>query len=201
MPSFVDRLIDAIYREVPASGATACLLLEPIRARELAASPPGTPHAPRESRMTRYVRHVRESWGTQMRFPNPLQAVILAGGISLILILGDPDRTSAPVYDIVRSYGGVSVWGIGYLAITVALLLGWRWFHRGLFLAYVLAASGYLLIALALAEPAWRLPSVSWLAGFVFLWLAGVHAQAARRVSREWRIEVWLRRKLRRRRE
>lgn len=198
MPALVDRIVDAIYREVPASGAVAVLVHEPIAARELSPSSPGTPHAPRETRMIRWLRHVRYSWATQMPFPNPLQAIILAGGIGLILAFGDPLRTSAPVYDAIRQYGGASTWGVGYLTLAVALLLSWRWFHHGLFLAYVVAAAGYLLFAVAVVTPAWNQPSVSWLAGFLFAWLAGVHVQAAKQVSGDWRIARWLRSKLRR---
>lgn len=149
--------------------------------------------------MTRYLRHVRSSWATGLPFPNPLQAVVLAGMIGLTFVLGDPLRTSAPVYASLRDYGGVSVWGCGYLAVTVVLLVAWRWLRHGLFLAYLLAASGYLLLAVALAKPAWDQATVSWLAAVVFAWLAWVHAQAAGRVSGDWRIAQWLRGKLRRR--
>ena len=199
----MDRIVDAIYGEVVPSAAVTVLLREPIPTRELPASPPGTPHtpAPREGRVTRYLRHVRAGWATELPFPNPLQAVVLAAMIGLTFVLGDPLRTSAPVYAALREYGGVSTWGTAYLAVTVVLLIAWRWLRHGLFLAYLLAASGYLLLAVALAKPAWEQATVSWLATIVFAWLSWVHAQAAGRVSHEWRIEVWLRSKLRRRRE
>ena len=195
MAGLADRLIDAIYREVPASDAVACLLVEPIAARELAASPPGTPHAPapREGRVTKYVQGVKEHWATGLRFPNPLQAMVLAFGFGLCFLLGGPDRLASPTFAVIRASGGSTVWGLTYLAVALTLFVSWRVWRHGLFWAYVASACGYLSFSLATFRPAWEQPTVNYLASFLAAWLAWVHTSAAVRVSGEWRIERWWR--------
>jgi hypothetical protein len=151
--------------------------------------------------MARCRRHYRRSlaaWTADMTFPNPAQAVTLALIVSCVFLFSNPERFSAPTYAVLRTYGGISVWGLGFLIVTTGVFVAWRWLNHGLFLAYFMAAAGYATLALAVLQAALRDPAVSWLAVGVFGWLSWVHSMAATRASGEWRIERWLRTKLRR---
>jgi predicted membrane protein len=197
-----DRIIASIYSEIPDSSAVSVLDVGPDKALSAPfQAGPGTPDRPRPSLMTRCKAHyarTREAWTGELPFPNPAQAVILALIVALVFLLGNPQRFSAPTYGVVRTYGGVSVWGLGFLVVTATVFVAWRWLHHGLFLAYFMAAAGYATLALAVAQAALHDPAVSWLAVGVFGWLSWVHSMAATRASGEWRIERWLRNKIRR---
>jgi len=196
-----DRIIRSLYAEVPASSAVSVLDCgpDPLLPAPVQAGP-GAADRPRPSLMTRTVAHcrrVRAAWTGELPFPNPLQAVVLALIVAAVFLLGDPSRFAAPTYEAVRQYGGVSVWGLGFLVLTAGVFITWRWFRHGLFLAYFMAAGGYAMLALAVGQAARHDTSVSWLAVGVFGWLAWVHSMAATRVSNEWRVERWLRAKVR----
>lgn len=138
-------------------------------------------------RVRNHCKHVRQIWRGGLPFPNPLQSIVLALWIGLCFLLGGSERISAPTYNVIRTYGGETLWGLGYVIVTVALFVTWRWFHHGLFLAYVAAASGYLMFAVSVARAASTVSSVSWIATGVFAWLSWVHAMAANRVSGDWK--------------
>jgi hypothetical protein len=128
-----DRIIASIYGEVPASSAVSVLdvgpdpqLPAPVQAG------PGTADRPRPSIVTRYVQGVKTHWSTSMRFPNPLQAVVLAVGFGLCFLLGGTARLTSPTFDVIRNSGGAVVWGLAYIVVATALFGAWRIFRHGL---------------------------------------------------------------------
>jgi hypothetical protein len=196
-----DRIIASIYGEVAASSAVSVLDVgpDPLLPAPVQAGP-GTADRPRPSIVTRYVQGVKTHWSTSMRFPNPLQAVVLAVGFGLCFLLGGTDRLTSPTFDVIRNSGGAVVWGLAYIVVATALFGAWRIWRHGLFWAYVAAASGYLSFAVATFRPAWEQPTVNYLACFLAAWLAWVHTSAAVRVSGEWTIERWWRQRRARKR-
>jgi hypothetical protein len=197
-----DRIIASIYSEIPDSSAVSVLDVGPdkILSAPVQAGP-GTPDRPRPSLMTRAVRYARRThreWTNGMPFPDPLQAMLLALGVALAFLLASPERFTSPIYGAVNKFGGEAAWGSAFCGVAVALFVCWRWFHHGLFLAYLLAATANALFAWA-AWNAFTADSAVAPIAFVYTaWVAIVHAMAATRASGEWRIERWLRSKIRR---
>lgn len=191
-----DRVMAGCYGAIPRSQAVACLLdyLPPtVRDTPLpeVGGPGATQEPPRKpSLLTRCKRHMRRAryvWTDNLPFPNPLQSIALALWITVCFLFSGSERLGAPVYSAVRAYGGNALGGLSFLAITIGLFVGWRWMHRGLFLAYFAAATAYALFAIAVGKAASEDPTVSWIATGMFGWLAWVHARAASQVSGEWR--------------
>ena len=200
-----DRIIRSLYAEVPASSAVSVLDCGPDPLLPAPAQAgPGAADRPRPSLMTRAVRYARRAhreWTHGLPFPDPLQAMLLALGVSLAFLLGSPDRFRSPIYGAVNKFGGEAAWGLAFCGVAVGMFVCWRWFHHGLFLAYLLAATANGLFAWTAWDAFASNDSVAPIAFVYTGWAAMVHAMAATRVSGEWRVERWLRGKFRGRHE
>lgn len=108
----------------------------------------------------------------------PWRAAWLAGPLGAVMLLGGPERVGGPSYTTVRDTGGEVVWGIGFLILSVALLVAYRWTHRLLFHAYMAAATGYGLFVLAFISAAYVMPTAGLTGIVVYGWVAWMHVLA-----------------------
>ncbi|SNS58571.1 hypothetical protein [Rhodococcoides kyotonense] len=113
----------------------------------------------------------------------PFRAACLAGPLGVVMLLGGPRRVGGPSYSTVVATGGEVVWGIGFLILSVALLVANRWWHRLLFHAYMAAATGYALFVAAFISAAFSMSTAGLTGIVVYGWVAWMHIIAAAAVS------------------
>ena len=114
---------------------------------------------------------------------SPFRAACLAGPLGAVMLLGGPRRVGGPSYTTVVATGGEIVWGIGFLILSVALLVANRWWHRLLFHAYMAAATGYALFVSAFLFAAYTQPTAGLTGIVVYGWVLWLHIDAAASVS------------------
>lgn len=113
----------------------------------------------------------------------PFRAACLAGPLGAVMLLGGPRRVGGPSYSTVVATGGEIVWGIGFLLLSIALLVANRFTHRLLFHAYMAAATGYGLFVLAFISAAYSTPTAGLTGIVVYGWVAWLHVLAGTDVS------------------
>ncbi|OZF47578.1 hypothetical protein [Rhodococcus sp. 14-2470-1a] len=112
------------------------------------------------------------------------KAAVLAFFLGGAFLVGGPDRIGGPSYTTVRETGGEIVWGIGFLVLSVFLFAASR-SSRVLFHAYMAAATGYGLFALAVLDAARELETAGLTGIVVYTWVAWLHVHAAVACSRK----------------
>ncbi|OZE95099.1 hypothetical protein CH302_19355 [Rhodococcus sp. 15-2388-1-1a] len=97
-----------------------------------------------------------------------------------------------PSYTTVVATGGEVVWGIGFLILSVALLVANRWWHRLLFHAYMAASTGYALFVSAFLVAAFTQSTAGLTGIVVYGWVLWLHIDAAASVSTgRFSLLVW----------
>ncbi|KQU33576.1 hypothetical protein [Rhodococcus sp. Leaf233] len=122
--------------------------------------------------------------GTADVYLPPFRAAVLAFFLGTAFIIGGPDRIAGPSYATLRQFGGEIIWGIGFLMVAVILLAASKFSARILFHAYMAAATGYALFALAVLDAARQLEQGGLTGIVVYTWVAWIHILAAAANSR-----------------
>lgn len=115
---------------------------------------------------------------------SPFRAAVLAFFLGAAFLVGGPKRIGGPSYATLREFGGEIVWGIGFLVVALILLAASHLSHRVLFHAYMAAATGYGLFALAVFDAARQLETAGLTGIVVYTWVAWIHVLAAAANSR-----------------
>ncbi|OZE77235.1 hypothetical protein CH305_18540 [Rhodococcus sp. 15-649-2-2] len=109
----------------------------------------------------------------------PFRAAVLAFFLGTAFIIGGPERIAGPSYATLRQFGGEIIWGIGFLMVAVILLAASKFSARVLFHAYMAAATGYALFALAVLDAARQLETGGLTGIVVYTWVSWIHILAA----------------------
>lgn len=105
-----------------------------------------------------------------------------------VLIAGSPARISAPAYRVMMDYGGSKIWGIGFLSVSVAIILGVKLWRRQKWLlrwAFLYGAVAYGIFAAEFAITAIQYPDSNLTAMVVYGWVSIGHIVVSDRIRQE----------------